>query len=237
MSVIGVGNGRLGRGVVGWMALAGAAGTGLVGSADGAVVPVAQIPAISANAAGFAPAGWTVEKRIAGDLNGDGRSDRAIVLVQAPGAESAYGAADGSRALVLVLAQTSVRFRRAGVAPRLLGCRTCGGAFWGASSMPVTVRITRGAVIVRQTFGSRELTDLTHRIRWDPRRSRFRLVGLDSVVTDRVSGRSVSVSTNHLTRRQIRVTRQGAVIVARTDRVVPVAPRPIAGLVFGNLRP
>lgn len=203
----------------------------------GAVVPSAQIPATSATAAGFAPAGWQVEKRVRGNLDGDGRTDLAIVLVQSASGGGAYGAPDGSRALVLARGRVSGGFRRSGIAPRLLGCGQCGGAFWGAARMPVKVTISKRAVLVRQTFGSRELTDTTHRIRWDAAPARFRLIGLDTVVTDRLTGRSVSVTTNHLTRRQTTITRKGTKIVSTTRRTVRVVPRPIVGVIFGKLRP
>ena len=207
------------------------------GEAQGAVVPVAEIPAVSATAAGFAPPGWRVEKRAVGHLDGDGRKDLAVVLIQSGSGGGAYSAPDGSRALVLARGTVGGGFRRAGVAPRLLGCGQCGGAFWGAATMPVKVAIAKRAVVVRQTFGSRELIDTTHRIRWATTPAKFRLVGLDTVVRDRLTGRSVAVSTNHLTRRQTTVTRKGSKVVSTTTRRISVSPRSIAGVVFGKLRP
>ena len=216
-----------------------AAGAALVvvGQAQAAVVPAAQIPAVSATAAGFAPPGWRVEKRVVGHLDGDGRKDLAVVLIQSSSSGGAYGAPDGSRALVLARAQATGGFRRAGLAPLLLGCRECGGAFWGASGMPVTVTIAGRAVVVQQEFGSRQLTRTTHRIRWSAPLATFRLVGLDSLVTDRLKGTSVAVSTNHLTRRQTTIRRRGTAVLATSTRRVAVSPRAIAGLVFGRTRP
>jgi hypothetical protein len=204
--------------------------------APAATVPVGQIPATSATARGFAPPGWRVEKSVRGDLDRDGDGDVAIVLIQDPTAGAAYGVNDGSRGLVLALRQATGTLRRAGVAPRLLGCRQCGGAFWGLN-MPVSVAIRGGDVVVRQEFGSRELTSTVHRIRWLPGQRRLRLIGLDTTVLDRLTLRSTEVSTNHMTRRQIRTRRDGNRIVSRTSRLVAVSPRPIAGLVFGSTRP
>lgn len=209
----------------------------VAGQAHAAVVPAAQIPAVSPTAAGFAPPGWRVEKRAVGHLDDDGRNDLAIVLIQSSSSGGAYGAPDGSRALVLARALAAGGFTRAGLAPKLLGCRECGGAFWGAAGMPVTVTISGRAVVVRQQFGSREVTRTTHRIRWNAPRAKFRLVGMDSLVTDRLKGTSVAVSTNHLTRRQTTIRRRGKAVLSRSTRTVVVSPRAIAALVFGRTRP
>ena len=222
-----------------WMApaVAAVAVLVLVPNARGAVVPAAQIPAASATPSGFAPPGWRVEKTAAGDLDGDGDRDQAIVLIQSESGGAAYGVVDGSRALLLVRREANGRLRRSGVAPRLLGCGACGGAFWGVARMPVAVAIARRTVVVRQRFGARMLSGTTHRLRWNGPTGRFRLVGLDTLVTDRLTGASVAVSTNHLTRRQVTTRKRGAKVVSRVTRTVAVTPRPIAGLRFGSLRP
>jgi hypothetical protein len=221
-----------------WTAAAVAAvagGAALASGARGAVVPASQIPAAAATPAGFAPQGWRVEKRAAGDLDGDGDRDQAIVLIQSDA--GAYGIADGSRALLLVRQEAGGLLRRAGLAPRLLGCGDCGGAFWGAARMPVGVVIASKTVVVRQQFGARSLTTTTHRIRWHAPTRKFRLVGLDTLVADRLTGVAVAVSTNHLTRRQTTTRRRGGKLLSRVTTTVTVAPRPIAGLRFGSLKP
>jgi hypothetical protein len=149
----------------------------LAAHAPAATVPLRQIPATSTTVAGFAPPGWRIEKSVRRDLDRDGDVDAAIVLIQDPRAGAAYGANDGSRGLVLALRQHGATLRRAGIAPRLLGCAQCGGAFWGVLAMPVTVAFRGGNVVVRQEYGARELTETTHRIRSLPARRRFRLVG------------------------------------------------------------
>lgn len=209
----------------------------LVPNARGAVVPSAQIPATATTPAGFAPPGWRVERRATGDLDGDGDRDQAIALIQSETAGAAYGVADGSRALLLVRREANGLLRRAGLATRLLGCAECGGAFWGAARMPVGVAIANRTVVVRQQFGGRNLTTTTHRIRWNGLTRTFRLVGLDTLVSDRLTGASVAVSTNHLTRRQTTTRKRGQKLLARVTRIVPVAPRPISGLRFGRLAP
>lgn len=57
----------------------------LAGVAQQMVIPEVSLPALpgkAANAAGFAPKGWKVQRQAAGDLNGDGRPDLAFVLQQ-----------------------------------------------------------------------------------------------------------------------------------------------------------
>jgi hypothetical protein len=103
--------------------------------------------------------------------------------------------------------------------------------------MPVGVVIASKTVVVRQQFGARSLTTTTHRIRWHAPTRKFRLVGLDTLVADRLTGVSVAVSTNHLTRRQTTTRRRGGKLLSRVTTTVPVAPRPIAGLRFGSLKP
>lgn len=209
----------------------------LAPDARGALVPAQQIPATATTPAGFAPPGWRLEKRATGDLDGDGDGDQAIVLIQSESGGAAYGVVDGSRALLLVRREAGGLLRRAGVAPRLLGCAECGGAFWGAARMPVGVAIANRTVVVRQQFGGRSLSTTTHRLRWHAPTGRFRLVALDTLVTDRLTGASVAVSTSHLTRRQTTTRKRGAKLLSKVTKSVPVAPRPIAGLRFGNLKP
>lgn len=102
--------------------------------------------------------------------------------------------------------------------------------------MPVGVVIANGAVIVRQQFGGRSLSTTTHRLRWHGPTGKFRLVGLDTLVVDRLTGISVAVSTNHLTRRQTTTRKRGTKLLSKVSKTVPVAPRPIVGLRFGSLK-
>ncbi len=223
--------------IVAGVASAVIAAAALAHDAHGAVVPAQQIPATATTPAGFAPPGWRVEKRATGDLDGDGDRDQAIVLIQSESGGAAYGVVDGSRALLLVRREAGGLLRRVGLAPRLLGCAECGGAFWGAARMPVGVVIAKRTVVVRQQFGGRSLSTTTHRLRWHASTGKFRLVGLDTLVTDRLTGVSIAVSTNHLTGRQTTTRRRGAKLLSKVTRTVSVAPRPIAGLRFGSLRP
>jgi hypothetical protein len=219
------------------IAISGVALLAVAGQAGAAVVPAGQIPATSTTAAGFALPGWDFEKQARGDLNGDGRADLAVVLVRSSVFEGTTDISDKSRALVVALGQPGGDFRRTAVAPKLWGCGFCGGSFWGGQLMPVGVAITNGNVVVEQTFGAIAVATTTHRIQWNAQARKFRLIGLDTVERNRNTGRAASVSTNHLTKRQIREVRNGAKVVSKTTRRVAVRPRPIAGLTFGRLAP
>lgn len=147
----------------------------------------------------FAPRGWKTEKLVRGDLNRDGRSDAAIVLVENKPAKDQNGAATPrQRALVVALNQKS-GWKRVGFSNQLLLGTRDGGAFYGASQTPVEVSIVRGVIIVGMETGSRETQFTTHRLRYEPRRGRVLLIGLDSVVNDRLSGLTTKTSANYLT--------------------------------------
>ena len=87
---------------------------------------------------------------------------------------------------------------RAGVAPKLLLCTRCGGAFFGVNETPVEVEISKGVIVVHQEYGSRNLTNQTWRLRYDAATKRFGLIGLDITDFDRLSGLSTQESSNFL---------------------------------------
>ena len=77
----------------------------------------------------FAPRGWKTEKIARGDLNRDGRSDAAVVLVETKPAHIEDGIDMGrARALVIAL-QTRNGWQRVGFSNQLLLGTRDGGAF------------------------------------------------------------------------------------------------------------
>lgn len=173
-------------------------------------------------AAAFVPDGFRIEKRIDAQLGGDARRDAVLVLVQRPPATPPAG--DGGppdlrRRLVLLKARSDGGYVRMGEGRRILLSTRGGGAFFGLLRTPVTVRVARRVVIVEQRFGSRELTFQRFRVWFDGATS-TRLIGTDISVTDRLTGVTREVSTNHLTgARIVTVTRADGTTTRRTGTV------------------
>ncbi|HEX8465121.1 MAG TPA: hypothetical protein VF627_10940 [Abditibacterium sp.] len=150
----------------------------------------------------FAPRGWKIEKTVRGDLNRDKIADAALVLVeQKPAKDNSDNPAPRQRALVVLLKEGK-GFRRAGFNNSLLLGTRDGGAFYGIMETPVGASIKRGVLIIDQESGSREVTETTHKFRYDARAKRFLLIGSDNRTRDRATGGGRFISTNYLTGRQ-----------------------------------
>jgi hypothetical protein len=166
-----------------------------------------KLPEAGQSAADFVPAGWVLEEQVAGDLNGDAVPDLALKLVQEkPAGAKEDEIIERQRALVVLFKGRDGRLRRAGVADKVLQCTSCGGAFYGVAEAPAEVKIERGVIVVRQDFGSREVTEHTYRFRYEPAVGRFVLIGFDSTSRDRLTGTVTQESTNYLTGRKITTT-------------------------------
>jgi len=198
-----------------------------------AVTGAALVVAAPATPAGppasaFVPAGFRIEKRINAQLGGDARADAVLVLVQRAPATTPAGEdpPDLRRRLVLLKARADGGFVAMGEGRRILLSTRGGGAFFGSLRTPVTVRVVKRVVIVEQRFGSRELTSQRFRVWFDGALS-TRLIGTDISVTDRLTGVTREVSTNHLTgaRRTTTIRADGT----RTSRSssVPVRRTPL----------
>ena len=151
----------------------------------------------------FVPAKFRVEYRRSVDLNGDGRADRALVLRRRGNYGKQHpGAAD--RRLV-VLRRSGNGYKSFGEARRALVCTTCGGAFYGITAPPIRLARKGSTLIVRQDFGSREVTEQT--LRFGLRGRSLRLIGYDQFDRDRASGATTDTSTNLITGERVVKTR------------------------------
>ena len=172
------------------------------------------VPAEGREPADFVPRGWKTEGAagvVTGDLNRDGAPDAVLRLVEDAPAEGAGGVLnERARALVIVLARPGGGYRRAAVAPRLLGCVGCAGVLGDPEGGNIQVEIKNGVLNVNQLSGSRWATDLTQRFRHDAATGRFVLIGEDVSEYDRAAGGGTSTSTNYST--GVRVTKRARVL-------------------------
>ncbi len=175
-----------------------------------------KLPKTAMSTSKFVPAGWTLESTVTGDLNTDGVADAALVFVDK---------AEGDRALMIAFKNAKGEFERVVTAKNVLQCKSCGGMLGGETNAP-DIKIAKGVVIINTLTGSRESTDSTFRFRYDPKVSKFALIGYDEVDNDRATGASTKTSTNYLTGVQITTeyqynqkTEKDVVKTTQTDKV------------------
>ena len=153
---------------------------------------VKDLPTEGKSLADFVPKGWTVEDQAKGDLDGDGVSDIAAILVQS-GSED-----EMERALVVLLGRGGDRSIRAGASDKLLQCKGCGGIKEGEA-----ISVKKGVLVIDQWTGSREFSKTTWRFRYDPQTQRFVLIGKDIDSADAMRGTGKIESFNYLTGQKI----------------------------------
>jgi hypothetical protein len=184
---------------------------------EGRVFDASLVPAAGASESEFVTRGWKVAARAEGDLDGDGRADRALHLVEADTYydPDAVTAAPESQALVVLLAGRDGKLRRAGVATRLL--------------QPVVpqyiaeLKVERGVLVVHQNYGMTQVWDTTHRFRYEAASGRFVLIGRDNFYYTRPISHddTVRTSENYLTGVRLTTTghvRKGVVVRETTKR-------------------
>lgn len=170
------------------------------------------------SAEGFVPDGWMIEEKITGDVNGDGKADMLLKLIEdKPKKPDEF--VDRARALVIAVKADGGGWRNAAVATDLLQCTGCGGAFYGAVDAPANVSIERGIIIVSQDHGSREVTETTFRFRFDEQPSMFILIGFDYATRDRANGNAWTESTNYITGKRITTVGKGSRTTTKTTYV------------------
>lgn len=166
---------------------------------DGTPLSAQKVAPRAAALQGFAPKGWKIEKQISGDLNRDKKPDVALVLVEnLPVLDKENIPTPRQRALVVALRQGKV-WQRVGFSGFILPGTRDGGAFYGVVETPVNVSIAKGVLNINQDSGSREVTETTHRFRYDAASHRMLLIGSEVIEHDRATGDWSSTSTNYLT--------------------------------------
>jgi hypothetical protein len=181
--------------------------------------PDINVPASAASPEKFVPRGWRIETedddKLTGDLNGDGKEDRLLRLVE----DKPLTAPDDTpntryRALVILLAKDGGGFTSSVATTRLLLCSTCAGMLGDPSGGGnIQINIQRNVIVVSQQSGSRFAYDKTLRFRFDPATKRFLLIGEDFENNDRATGAITRESSNYLTGLKItskyRITKDG----------------------------
>jgi hypothetical protein len=169
-------------------------------SSDVPILSVQQVPLTAATPVAFVPAGWHLEHRSVGDLNGDQRPDQALVLLAPTPSLTSQGLRpDRPRVLLVLLAQPKGGWRRVALAQRLLRCPDCFGSL--GPGMP-DVTITHGLLEVEHEYGITYYCTQLQRLRYEPTTGRLRLIGEECHSADRVGTALVAVSTNLLTGQQ-----------------------------------
>ena len=171
-------------------------------------IDASAIPDSGKSVKDFVPAGWKIEEDVKGDLNQDGAIDHALKLIEINDAPKEDEMVDLGRALVIVFGGKGSMIKAA-VASKILQCTACGGAFYGVMPAPANVSIANGVLTVMNDHGSRWVTEVTYKFRYDAQPGMFILIGFDYVSRDRAEGSVTSESTNFLTGKRITTTGKG----------------------------
>ena len=161
---------------------------------EGPAFDAARVPAEGAGEKAFVPAGWKVEERVEGDLDGDGRADLVLRLVPKDYDSAGVVAAPESQALLVLLSPAGGRLRRTGLATKLL-----------VTVVPqyiLNLSVKNGVLVVNQNYGMTDVMDVTDRFRYDAASGRLLLIGRDIFHYHRPQGPdwpAVKVSENYLT--------------------------------------
>lgn len=190
--------------------------------AGAGVLDAAKVPGTAGTLSEFVPAGWKIEAQTRGDLDGDRLDDAVLELVEVASDDQR------ERALVVALADGKGGWRRAGVGPKALLCDGCAGALGMVGDRPSVVTLEKNVILIDEMWGSREMSTVKLRIRWDATKQRMRVIGRDESVLDRLEGGGYSTSTNYLTGTTV-------VTLQHKDQIDPAAigPVPKAGTTKG----
>lgn len=172
----------------------------------------------------FIPPGWKLEESARGDLNGDGRADMVLSLVEALTPEQQVDDA-GTRTLLVLLSQPE-KWRRAGASNQVLGCFDCTGTYAGEGGM---VRIDQGVIVLTQLIADAH-REVVLRFRHDAGDGRFVFLG-DEIQGDAPGkDQTLTVSTFPLQGRKVTETsrydgRRNKKVLSTRKAKIPVSRR------------
>jgi hypothetical protein len=146
------------------------------------------------------PEGWEPTQSAAGDLNGDGIKDLAVVVERSDEAEGDDIGAQGSRGLLVLFGKPDGGYRFQAFAPDALPCASCLGAMGAAPGTPAfELRIANRELSVGWIRGSRETTAVKLVIAYDAKRNQLGLLGDEVITTDRLTSKTTIQDRNYAT--------------------------------------
>jgi len=174
-------------------------------------IPPARIPTLPAtvlNLDGLIPAGWRMETKALGDLDGDGVTDVAMVVQGADRALVLANEGFGSerldtnpRMLVVALGRKGGGYRvlvqNATLIPRHTMPTMSDPFDWEAGGLAIHGRTIRVRLELFMNAGGWGMSNTTYSFRWQ--NNRLELIGYDLNETQRNSGETRSVSINYST--------------------------------------
>lgn len=170
------------------------------------------LPRQAVAAEGFVPPGWTLEAKVEGDLNGDGKADLSLVL-HATDPKAVVANPDGlgedpldtnPRILAVAFAKAGGGYELALENHALIPRRTNPVMEDPFDSTAASgLEVARGTLRLRlgifASAGSWSMSTTAMAFRWQ--NGRFELIGYDRTETNRGSGEIEGLSINYLTRR------------------------------------
>ena len=168
---------------------------------DTVVFKPEQVPAKGFKIQDFVPSHWKAAHQVHGDLNGDGVADVAFNLVPEDYDTEGINAGPEDQALLILLGERGGQLKRAGLSAQLLETEV--------PQYILDIKIKNGVLIINQNYGMSDVTDITHRFRFDPASDRFVLIGKDIFNYHRPQGPewpAVKVSENYVTGKKLTTT-------------------------------
>lgn len=204
----------------------------------------AEVPVHALNVTDFVPQGWSIEISLEKDINGDGKSDQVLVLLEnASASEVANEAASRSRALLVLLKMRKPGYRRVGLARHVFSCAKCYDEMAGFDDGNPKIRIVKRELIVEQFWDRQQSVQVRLRFRHDPRSGRMALIGEDVEVIDRAAGTRQTIKTNLLAGTRLAendrfdLKKKRFVTVGKVNRNIPKSRRFIEDVDYRDYEP